>query len=70
MEYYLRVEAVDAIRDEALDHSYPVEERVRFSIRNGLGAVSDLIWGILLSNPERDGLYQIQELAAKKVKPQ
>ena len=70
MEYYLRVEPVDAIRDEALDHSYPVEERIRFSIRNGLGTVSDLIWGILLSNPERDGLYQIQKLAAKKVKPQ
>ena len=48
VEYYLRVEPVDAIRDEALDHSYPVEERIRFSIRNGLGAVSDLIWGILL----------------------
>ena len=48
----------------------PFEERIRFSIRNGLGTVSDLIWGILLSNPERDGLYQIQKLAAKKVKPQ
>ena len=70
MEYYLRVEPVDAIRDEALDHSYPVEERLRFSIRNGLGTVSDLIWSILLSNPERDGLLQIQKLAAKKIRPQ
>ena len=67
MEYYLRVEPVDAIRDEALDHSYPVEERLRFSIRNGLGTVSDLIWSI---NPERDGLLQIQKLAAKKIRPQ
>ena len=67
VEYY---EPVDAIRDEALDHSCPVEERLRFSIRNGLGTVSDLIWSILLSNPERDGLLQIQKLAAKKIRPQ
>ena len=55
MEYYLTVEPVDAIRDEALDHSYPVEERIRFSIRNGLGTVSDLISRWPLPDPEAGG---------------
>jgi len=58
------------IRDEALDLDYPVKERLRFSVQNNLGRVSDLIWGVLLSNPERDGLLKIQQLAAKRVNRQ
>jgi hypothetical protein len=37
------------------------------SQQNGLGRVSDLIWSVLLSNPEREGLLKIQQLAAKRV---
>jgi hypothetical protein len=47
-----------------------VTERLRFSVQNNLGRVSDLIWGVLLSNPERDGLLKIQQLAAKRVNRQ
>ena len=37
------------------------------SQQNGLGRVSGLIWSVLLSNPEREGLLKIQQLAAKRV---
>ena len=67
MAYYLRMEPMGASRDEALDLDYPVQERIRFSVQNGLGRVSDLIWSVLLSNPEREGLLKIQQLAAKRV---
>ena len=61
------VEPVAAIRDVALDTDYPVAERLRFSTQNNSGRVSDLIWSVLLSNPEREGLVKMQQIAAKRV---
>ena len=67
MASYLRVEPVGAIRDEARDLDYPVKERLRFSTQNNLASVSDIMCGVLLSNPERDGFLKIQQLAGKRV---
>ena len=56
MAYYLRVEPVAAIRDVALDTDYPVAECLRFSKFEELGARIGPHLGVLLSNPEREGL--------------
>eukprot|EP00435_Cladocopium_sp_Y103_P033038 s40_g8.t1 len=68
INFYLRVKPVDAIRDNALELDYPIRERLRFSCQNNLAMVSDLIWGVLLSNPDRDGLAKIQMLAANRLR--
>ena len=34
-----------------------------------MGNVSDLIWSVVLSNPEKDGLKKIHEIAAARVRP-
>ena len=69
MEYYKRIEPSAPLRDEALDLDPNVLERLRFSVRNDLGEVSNLLWTVLLSNPERDGLAKIHEAAARRVLP-
>ena len=34
-----------------------------------MGNVSDLIWSVVLSNPEKEGLKKIHEIAAARVRP-
>ena len=41
--------------------------RLRFSISNGLGNVSDAIWNIVLANPEKAGLEGIHHVADKHI---
>ena len=50
------VEPVAAIRDVALDTDYPVAECLGFSKFEELGARIGPHLGVLLSNPEREGL--------------
>lgn len=69
IEYYKRVEPTAPLRDEALDLDPNVLERLRFSCANNLGEVSNLLWSVLLSNPEMDGLQRIQKAAAMRVLP-
>ncbi|CAE7839828.1 cpt [Symbiodinium sp. CCMP2592] len=56
-------------RDRSLRVNPSLSSRLRFSKTNLMGQVSDMIWSVVLSNPERDGLKKIHELAASRVRP-
>ena len=61
MEFYKRVEPCAAPRDERLE----LNHRLWFSTSNNLGAVSDAIWQVILSNEEMKGIRAIQQVAQK-----
>ena len=42
-----------------------MNHRLRFSTSNNLGAVSDAIWQVILSNEEMKGIRAIQQVAQK-----
>ncbi|CAE6958922.1 cpt [Symbiodinium sp. CCMP2592] len=44
-------------------------DELRFSKTNLMGHVSDLIWSVVLCNPEKDGVKKIHEMAASGVRP-
>ncbi|CAE7412904.1 ppsC [Symbiodinium sp. CCMP2592] len=69
IELYKRVEPTAAPRDRSLRVNPSLSSRLRFSKTNLMGQVSDMIWSVVLSNPERDGLKKIHELAASLVRP-
>ncbi|CAE7034874.1 ppsC [Symbiodinium sp. CCMP2592] len=69
IEFYKRVEPTAAPRDRSLRVNPSLSSRLRFSKTNLMGQVSDMIWSVVLSNPERDGLKKIHELAASRVRP-
>ncbi|CAE6923501.1 unnamed protein product [Symbiodinium sp. CCMP2592] len=66
IEFYKRVEPTAAPRDRSLWVNPSLSSRLRFSKTNLMGQVSDMIWSVVLSNPERDGLKKIHELAASR----
>ena len=65
MEFYKRVEPCAAPRDERLELVGKMNQRLRFSTSNNLGAVSDAIWQVILSNEEMKGIRAIQQVAQK-----
>ncbi|CAK9117931.1 unnamed protein product [Durusdinium trenchii] len=65
MEFYKRVEPCAAPRDERLEPVGKMNHRLRFSTSNDLGAVSDAIWQVILSNEEMKGIRAIQQVAQK-----
>ena len=67
VEYYTRMEPQAPLRDECLDIDPNTVSRLRFSRVNNMEHISDLLWGIIFSNPEVDGLKQIHDLAAKRL---
>ena len=67
VEYYTRMEPQAPLRDECLDIDPNTVSRLRFSRVNNMEHISDLLWGIIFSNPEADGLRQIHDLAAKRL---
>ena len=67
VEYYTRMEPQAPLRDECLDIDPNTVSRLRFSRVNNMEHISDLLWGIIFSNPEMDGLRQIHDLAAKRL---
>ncbi|CAE7030906.1 ppsC [Symbiodinium sp. CCMP2592] len=69
IEFYKRVEPTAAPRDRSLRVNPSLSSRLRFRKTNLMGQVSDMIWSVVLSNPERDGLKKIHELAASRVRP-
>ncbi|CAE7254264.1 ppsC [Symbiodinium sp. CCMP2592] len=69
IEFYKKVEPTAAPRDRSLRVNPSLSSRLRFSKTNLMGQVSDMIWSVVLSNPERDGLKKIHELAASRVRP-
>ena len=64
MEYYKRVEPTAPPRDVALDVDSDHTHRLKFSCQEGKGNISNMIWGVLLSNPEAAGLRKIEDVAA------
>ena len=64
LEYYKRVEPTAPPRDVALDVDSDHTHRLKFSCQEGKGNISNMIWGVLLSNPEAAGLRKIEEVAA------
>ena len=56
IEFYKRLEPTAPLRDVPLKVDPNPVHRLRFSISNGLGNVSDSIWNIVLANPEKAGL--------------
>ncbi|CAE7235948.1 ppsC [Symbiodinium sp. CCMP2592] len=69
IEFYKRVEPTAAPRDRSRRVNPSLSSRLRFSKTNLMGQVSDMIWSVVLSNPKRDGLKKIHELAASRVRP-
>ncbi|CAE6963924.1 ppsC [Symbiodinium sp. CCMP2592] len=69
IEFYKRVEPTAAPRDRSLRVNPSLSSRLRFSKTNLMGQVSNMIWSVVLSNLERDGLKKIHELAASRVRP-
>ena len=67
VEYYTRMEPQAPLRDECLDIDPNTVSRLRFSRVNNMEHISDILWGIIFSNPEMDGLKQIHDLAAKRL---
>ena len=63
MEFYKRVEPCAA--PERLELVGKMNHRMRFSTSNNLGAVSDAIWQVILSNEEMKGIRAIQQVAQK-----
>ena len=63
------MEPTAAPRDRSLRVNPNISSRLRFSKKNLMGNVSDLIWSVVLSNPEKDGLKKIHEIAAARVRP-
>ena len=66
VEYYMRCEPHAPPRDERMEASGGA--RLRFSHTNGMGHVGELLWNIILSNPEKPGLAKIHGAAQKAVK--
>ena len=64
LEYYKRVEPTAPPRDVALEVDSDHTHRLKFSCQEGKGNISNMIWGVLLSNPEAAGLRKIEEVAA------
>ena len=52
-------------RDERLELVGTMNHRLRFSTSNNLGAMSDSIWQVILSNEEMKGIRAIQQVAQK-----
>ena len=65
MEFYKRVEPCAAPRDERLELVGKMNHRLRFSTSNNVGAVSDAIWQVILSNEEMKGIRAIQQVARR-----
>ncbi|CAE7665015.1 ppsC [Symbiodinium sp. CCMP2592] len=61
IEFYKRVEPTTAPPDRSLRVNPSLSSRLRFSKTNLMGHVSDMIWSVVLSNPERDGFKKIHE---------
>ena len=61
LSYYMRCEPHAPPRDERMEASGG--QRLRFSSSNGMGQVGELLWGVILSNPEKPGLQKIQAAA-------
>ena len=68
MEYYKRMEPTAAPRDEKLSLVGGLNPRMRFSVSNGLGDVSDTLWQVILSNPEKGALKNIHAVAQGNAK--
>ena len=60
--FYRPLEPTAPLSDEPLKVDPNPVHRLRFSISNGLGHVSDAIWNIVLANPEK-GLEGIHHVA-------
>ena len=58
-----RLEPTAPLRDVPLKVDPNPVHRLRFSISNGLGHVSDAIWSVVLANPEKAGLEGMHHLA-------
>ena len=67
IEFYKRLEPTAPLRDVPLKVDPNPVHRLRFSISNGLGNVSDAIWNIVLANPEKAGLEGIHHVADKHI---
>ena len=67
IEFYKRVEPT-APRDNSLNVDPDLTKRLRFSKANKMASVSDLIWAVILSNPEVKGLKKIHEVASAYMK--
>ena len=63
IEFYKRLEPTAPLRDAPLKVDPNPVHRLRFSVSNGLGHVSDAIWSVVLANPEKAGLEGIHHLA-------
>ena len=63
IEFYKRLEPTAPLRDVPLKVDPNPVHRLRFSVSNGLGHVSDAIWSVVLANPEKAGLEGIHHLA-------
>ena len=63
IEFYKRLEPTAPLRDVPLKVDPNPVHRLRFSVSNGLGNVSDAIWSVVLANPEKAGLEGIHHLA-------
>lgn len=68
IEFYKRVEPTAPPRDNSLNVDPDLSTRLRFSKANNLATVSDMIWAVVLSNPEVKGLKKIHEVASSYVK--
>ena len=44
-------------------------ERLKFSVQNKMGNVSNAIWSVVVSNPELEGLKKINAVAAARALP-
>ena len=67
IEFYKRLEPTAPLRDVPLKVDPNPVHRLRFSMSNGLGHVSDAIWNIVLANPEKAGLEGIHNVADKHI---
>ena len=64
IEFYKRLEPIP-LRDVPLKVGPNPVHRLRFSVSNGMGNISDAIWTVVLANPEKAGLEGIHRLADK-----
>jgi hypothetical protein len=48
---------------------YKRVERLKFSVQNKMGNVSNAIWSVVVSNPELEGLKKINAVAAARALP-
>ena len=65
IEFYKRLEPTAPLRDVPLKVDPNPVHRLRFSVSNGMGNISDAIWSVVLANPEKAGLEGIHHLADK-----